>query len=112
MEDDKLNFVQLLSAHRRGELVHEMDDLLAEMLAAINEYGGKGELSLKLSFKGNEAGQIEMQATPQMKKPRRTMGVGIFYHADGGKLSRNDPKQDDFLNDLDAARQRRREHDA
>lgn len=107
MAKDDLNFLGLLSAHRRGELVREADDLLSEMVQAIKDFGGSGELTLKLKIKQNEAEQLEMQPSMNMKKPRRTMGVGIFYTTDEGKLSRRDPRQDDFLDDLDDARERR-----
>lgn len=106
MAKDDLNFLGLLSAHRRGELVREADDLLSEMIQAIHEYGGSGELTLKLKIKANDAEQLEVQPSMNMKKPRRTMGMGIFY-TNEGKLSRRDPKQDDFLDDLDDARERR-----
>lgn len=108
MAKDDLNFVGLLSSHRRGELVREADDLLAEMIAAINEYGGSGELTLKLKVKRNDAEQLEVQPALNMKKPRRTLGMGIFYTSEEGKLSRRDPRQDDFLDDLDDHREQRR----
>lgn len=108
MAKDDLNFVGLLSSHRRGELVREADDLLSEMVAALTEYGGTGELTLKLNVKRNEAEQLEIQPALNMKKPRRTLGMGIFYTSDDGKLSRRDPRQDDFLDDLDDVRESRR----
>lgn len=108
MSKDNLNFVGLLSSHRRGELVHEADDLLAEMVAAITEYGGVGELTLKLKVKRNEAEQLEIQPLLTMKKPRRALGMGIFYSSDDGKLSRRDPRQGDLIDDLEDMRETRR----
>ena len=106
MTKDDLNFLGLLSAHRRGELVREMDDLLQELIAALDEFGGSGELTLKLKVKRNDAEQLEINPKADLKKPRRTLGMGIFY-TNEGKLSRRDSKQDDFLDDLDDARERR-----
>ena len=79
MAKDDLNFTGLLASHRRGELVREADELLSEMITAITEYGGSGELTLKLKVKRNEAEQLEINPSLTMKKPRRTLGMGIFY---------------------------------
>lgn len=111
MAKDDLNFVGLLSSHRRGELVREADELLSEMIQALNDYGGSGELTMKLKVKRNEADQLEVNPSLTMKKPRRTLGMGIFYTTDEGKLSRRDPNQHDFIDDLDDARARRHQSD-
>lgn len=100
MATNKMNFVQLLQAQRRGEIVREADDLLSEMVLAIHEHGGKGDITLKISVKKNEAEQLEFTPTLKMNKPRRALGVGIFYATDEGELSRTDPHQDDLFDDL------------
>lgn len=100
MAIDKMNFVQLLQAQRRGEIVREADDLLVEMIRAIHEHGGKGDITLKISVKKNEAEQLEFTPTLKMNKPRRALGVGIFYTTTEGELSRTDPDQDDLFDDL------------
>jgi len=106
MAKDDLNMLGLLQAHRRGELVREADDLLAEMISAIKENGGKGDLTLKLSVKMNEAEQLEITPTLKMNKPRKALSVGIFYVSDEGKLSRRDPRQDDMFDELEDRRDR------
>lgn len=106
MAVDKMNFVQLLQATRRGEIVREADDLLAEMVRAIHEHGGKGELTLKLSIKKNEAEQLEITPALNMKKPRRALGIGIAYSTDEGELSRTDPLQDDLFDEVAERRSR------
>lgn len=109
MAKDDLNFIGLLQSHRRGELVREADDLLAEMITAINDFGGKGEITLKLSVKRNEAEQLEITPALSMKKPRKALSVGIFYCSDEGKLSRRDPRQDDMFDELEDRRERSRD---
>ncbi|HMT45485.1 MAG TPA: hypothetical protein PKE59_00055 [Novosphingobium sp.] len=107
MATDKMNFIQLLQATRRGEIVREADDLLAEMVRAIHEHGGKGDLTLKLSVKKNDAEQLEITPTLNMKKPRRALGIGIAYATGEGELSRTDPQQDDLFDELEDRRSSR-----
>lgn len=100
MAINEMNFVQLLQAQRRGEIVREADELLAEMVQAIHEHGGKGDITLKLSVKKNDAEQLEFTPTLKMNKPRRSLGIGIFYATESGRLSRTDPNQDDIFDEL------------
>lgn len=104
MATNEMNFVQLLQAQRRGEIVREADELLSEMVQAIHQHGGKGDITLKISVKKNEAEQLEFTPTLKMNKPRRSLGVGIFYATDEGKLSRTDPNQDDLFDELEDRR--------
>lgn len=109
MAKNDLDFVALLQASRRGEIVREADELLAEMVRAIHEHGGRGDLTLKISVKKNEAEQLEVSPTLKMNKPRRALGDGIFYATDDGKLSGADPDQEDLFNELEDRRQRARD---
>lgn len=109
MAIDKMNFIKLLQSMRRGEIAREADDLLAEMIRAIHEHGGKGDLTLKLSVKKNDAEQLEFTPTLKMNKPRRALGLGIFFATDEGELSRTDPNQDDLFDELEDRRERSRE---
>lgn len=95
----ELNFLELIQTHRRGELLHECDELLTELIAAVERTGSKGVLTIKLPFAYNKAGQIEMTPSVELKKPRRALGAGIFYGTDDGALSRRDPKQDDMFDE-------------
>lgn len=106
MPNNQLSFLEFLQTFRRGELLSEADDQLGELMAAIKRTGGKGELSIKLPFRVNDAGQIE--CIPQLicKKPRRPMGTGIYYVTDEGGLTRRDPTQDDLFDELEARRER------
>lgn len=110
MAVDKMNFIKLLQAVRRGEIVREADDLLAEMIRAIHEHGGKGDLTLKLSVKKNEAEQLEFTPSLKMNKPRRALGLGIFFATGEGELSRTDPLQDDLFDELEDRRERSRDN--
>ena len=109
MARDDLTFLTFLQSFRRGELIRQADDRLAELMEAICETGGKGELTLKFPFKVNDAGQLECVPQLTMKKPQPPMGTGIYFITEEGRLSRRDPSQLDMLDELD---ERRGEADA
>lgn len=107
---EDLNFLEFLQTFRRGELLAECDEQLAELVAAMKRTGGKGEMTLKLPFKLNEAGQIECLPMVASKKPRRPMGRGIYFATEEGRLTRRDPSQFDMFEDELASRRDRETH--
>lgn len=106
MPRDELSFLEVVQSFRRGELIAEADEQLSELIEAIRRTGGKGELTVRLPFKVNEAGQVECVPTVSAKKPRRPLGTGIYYVTDEGRLSRRDPAQDDMFDELADRRER------
>jgi len=106
---EDLNFLEFMQSFRRGELLAEANEQLEEMIAAVQNTGGKGELVLKLPFKRNDAGQIECLPTVTSKKPRRKLGTGIYFATDEGRLTRRDPAQADMFEDELAGRRTRPE---
>lgn len=100
MARDELTFLEFLSSFRRGEMIAEADQQLGELMEAIRRTGGKGELTIKLPFKVNSAGQIECDPQLSSKKPRRPLGTGIYYVTEDGRLTRSDPNQRDMLDEL------------
>ena len=106
MARDELSFLEFLQSYRRGELISEADDQFGELMEAVKRTGGKGDLTIKLPFKVNEAGQIECVPTVSCKKPRKPLGTGIYYVTDEGRLTRQDPTQDDLFDEVGARRER------
>ena len=104
MARDELNFMEFLQSFRRGELLREADTRLTEVLAAIQTTGKGGELTLKLPFKVNKAGQIECVPTVTCKRPNTEMGTGIYFLNEDARLTRRDPNQQDWVDDLDQRR--------
>ncbi|WP_305972619.1 MULTISPECIES: hypothetical protein [unclassified Mameliella] len=104
MPRDELNFLEFLQTFRRGELLREADARLAEVLEAIQETGNSGEITLKLPLKVNKAGQIECVPQVTAKKPRRELGAGIYFLSDDARLSRRDPNQGDWLDEVESRR--------
>ncbi|MCA0851416.1 hypothetical protein [Salipiger thiooxidans] len=106
MPRDELNFLEFVQSFRRGELLREADARMSEVLAAIQETGNSGEITLKLPFKVNKAGQIECVPQITAKKPKRELGAGIYFLNDDARLTRRDPNQQDWLDDMEARRDR------
>lgn len=111
MPKEDLNFLEFLQSFRRGELLAEADTQLAELVEAVQETGGKGELTIKLPFKVNDAGQIECLPAVTSKKPRKAMGRGIYFATSEGRLTRRDPQQHDMFDDELEERRVRRDLD-
>ncbi|MGA0617549.1 hypothetical protein [Paracoccus sp. KR1-242] len=100
MARHELNFLEFIQSFRRGELLETGDQKMTELIEAIRETGGSGSLTFKASFKMNKAGQIEVEPDIQIKKPTRSMGSGIYFATDDGRLTRSDPNQMEFGDQL------------
>lgn len=104
---DELNFLEFLQSFRRGELLREANDQLEDLIRAVKDTGGKGDITIKLPFKINDAGQLECVPRVDSKRPRRALGTGIYFATEDGQLTRRDPDQADMFNDeLEARRSR------
>ena len=106
MAKHTLNFLEFLQGFRRGELIRQGNDELQKVIAAMGETGGDGEITIKLPFKLNKAGQIECQPKLTSKVPQPPMGVGIYFMGDEGELSRRDPNQMDIEDEIERHRSR------
>lgn len=99
-----MTFAEFLMSHRRGELIAEANDLMDELLEAVVRTGSKGSITLKIPVEMNKAGQIEITPAIDMKKPRRALSAGIYYATEDGHLTRRDPSQTDWVDDLESRR--------
>jgi len=108
MARHELNFLEFIQGFRRGELLETGDQKMTELVEAIRETGNGGSLTLKVGIKVNKAGQLEIVPDITIKKPTRSMGTGIYFATDDGRLTRRDPNQMDFEDELE----RRRSTDA
>lgn len=104
MAQDELNFLSFLQGFRRGELIRRGEEALDEVMQGIRATGGKGEITVKLPFNINKAGQIECTPTVTAKVPSRPVGTGIYFMGDEGQLSRRDPAQMDIEDEIEKRR--------
>ena len=107
--EQPISFLNLMQTHRRGEIPSEADAAMTAILTALREHGGKGKLTLTLNFKLGKSGQVEITPDLKSEKPRRAMSTGLFFATDDGELSRRDPAQPDWVDDI---ADRRSGHDA
>ncbi|MFG6083810.1 hypothetical protein ACEUZ9_000127 [Paracoccus litorisediminis] len=104
MARHELNFLEFIQGFRRGELLETGDQKMTELVEAIRETGNGGSLTLKVGIKVNKAGQLEIVPDITIKKPTRSMGTGIYFATDDGRLTRRDPNQMDFEDELERRR--------
>lgn len=96
-----LNFLEFIQTFRRGELLRNCDAQLSDIITAMDGTGGDGELTIKLPFKTNKAGQIECTPKVSAKVPQKPLGTGIYFSNDEGRLTRRDPNQMDIEDEIE-----------
>jgi hypothetical protein len=112
MARNELNFLELLQSFRRGELLRAADIRREEVVRAVYDTSGEGSVTLKLNFKINKAGQLEIKPELTSKKPFPALGTGIYFATEDGDLLRRDPSQHDMFEDELEERRSRRDLDA
>lgn len=92
-------FAAWLHEQRRGLLHDELGEKLAEVVAAVNEYGKPGELFLKLRISPatkHGEGVVVVADQVGVKKPEAPRPESVFYIDADSNLVKNDPKQQAF----------------
>lgn len=100
-----ITFIGFLQSNRRGEIPAEADAAMTDILTALREHGGKAKLTLTLNYSFTKAGQIEIKPDLKIEKPRRAMSSGLYFADDDGNLTRTDPNQGDWVDDISARRE-------
>lgn len=85
---------------RRGDLMSEAGQELANLLFACQQTGRKGKLTLTIEVKPTERGSAQMQIDDHVKValPEADKSTTFMYVGDDGQLQRNDPNQEDVEN--------------
>lgn len=86
-------FVDTLNAIRYGALASELTDELQALVLACRETNKSGEITLKIKLKMGKAGQLEILDEVKVKAPAFDRSSTIMFIADGGVLTREDPRQ-------------------
>lgn len=100
-----ITFIGFLQSNRRGEIPAEADAAMTDILTALREHGGKAKMTLALNFSFTKAGQIEIKPDLKVEKPRRAMSSGLYFADDDGNLTRTDPNQGDWVDDISFRRE-------
>jgi hypothetical protein len=96
MASDFINFVLEM---RSGAVAADINSKFNELLQAVMETTGKGELTIKFTIKpsrlamGGAVVEIEAEHDCKMKKPQLSIGHSLFYVNEDGELLREDPAQ-------------------
>lgn len=82
---------------RRGRILHQADEKIMEVVKGVKENGGTGEVTIKLKFKLNARGEMNVKPNVSAKVPQPNEPEALFFvDEDNDRLTREDPKQPEF----------------
>lgn len=94
------DLLQILLDMRSGQVASDCNAKFGEVLKAVLDTGGKGELTIKLFIKpskmrmGGAVVEVETEHECKAKKPELHVGKSTFFVTKDGDLTRNDPNQE------------------
>jgi hypothetical protein len=86
-------FIDTLRDLEAGHLLDELSEHQHSLVDAIRLTGKAGELTIKLSYKPDGAGQMTIKADVKTKEPALARGTSLFFLTPEGNLTRKDPRQ-------------------
>jgi len=91
-------FHEVIVDLRGGRYSLALTEALAEVVKAVQDTGGKGALTMKLTIeqKGDD-GALEIGMVCDVKTPRPALGNALMFGDDDGSLSLRNPKQGDMF---------------
>lgn len=93
------DLLQILLDMRNGAVAVDCSQKFSEVLKAVLDTGGKGELTIKLLIKPSKMGmggaviEVETEHECKTKKPELAIGRSVFYVTPDGDLTRDNPEQ-------------------
>ncbi len=93
------DLLAILLDMRSGQVAADCNQKFNDVLRAVLETGGKGELTIKLFVKPSKMGMggtvVEVETTHEckMKRPELAIGRSVFFVTAEGQLTRDDPAQ-------------------
>ncbi len=93
------DLLQVLLDMRNGQVAADCNAKFSEVLKAVLDTGGKGELNIKLLVKPSKMGmggaviEVETEHECKLKKPELAVGRSFFFVTKEGDLTRTDPDQ-------------------
>lgn len=89
-------FIDTLRDIEAGHLLDELTDAQHSLVDAIRLTGKQGELTIKLVYKPDGAGQMTIKADIKSKEPALSRGTSLFFLTPEGNLTRKDPRQQEM----------------
>lgn len=93
------DLLQVMLDMRGGQVAADCNQKFNDVLKAVLETGGKGELLIKLMVKPSKMGmggaviEVETAHECKLKKPELEVGRSFFFVTKAGDLTREDPAQ-------------------
>lgn len=93
------DLLNLFTEMRNGAVIADLNQKFHQVLSAVLETAGKGELTIKLSIKPSKLGmggavlEVEAEHTVKLKRPELEIGKSLFFVNRNGDLTRDDPAQ-------------------
>lgn len=99
---NQADFVCTLMDMRGGKVAAHISGKFQELIAAVADVHGAGTLTLKLTVKPKLVDhrgvqEIEVDCSCDTRKPERHPGSSVFYLANDGRLTRDDPSQQELF---------------
>jgi hypothetical protein len=97
------DLLQVLTDMRSGAAIADCNRKFNEMMAAIYETGKEGVISIRLKVKPSKfsmcGGVLEVETEHECKINKPELGVGraLFFVAKDGRLTRDDPNQEEMF---------------
>jgi|ERR1051326_196075 hypothetical protein len=97
------DILQVLLDMRNGAVAADVNEKFEEMIRAVLETGGKGKLTVELSVEPSKKGmggvvlEVEARHACKLKKPELPIGSAVFFVSKEGKLTRDDPAQEQMF---------------
>src|ERR1700693_446368 len=91
------DLLQVLLDMRNGQVAGDCNLKFNEVLKAVLDTGGKGELTIKLFVRPSKMGmggavvEVETEHECKLKKPELAVGRSLFFVTKDGDLTREDP---------------------
>lgn len=91
--------LQVLMDMRSGAVATDINSKFNEMILAVLETAGKGELTITIKAEPSKMGlggavlEVSTEHACKMKKPELAVGKSFFFVTRDGQLTRDDPAQ-------------------
>jgi hypothetical protein len=88
-------FTDIFREYRNGRAADKATSKMAELVAAVDETGKSGEITIKLKIKPDKAGgsQKTLACVVTCKIPDADLPEAVFFSDAAGGLHRTDPEQ-------------------
>lgn len=89
-------FIDTLRDLEAGALLDELTEAQHKLVDAIRLAGKGGELVIKLGYKPDGRGQMNIKSEIRVNEPKLSRGTSLFFLTPEGNLTRRDPRQQDL----------------